>query len=566
MKPIVYIIAAIAFVLYTRLWGLLTVPPSLYWEEVALGYDAYSILHTGMDHHGNRFPIIAFESFGDWKPSLYFYYLVPFVWLFGLSDLAVRSGAVAVGIASALLIGVLARQLKLPAWLAIALVGLSPWAIQFSRAAWEVHLATLLLLAGLIGGVHTLKTGKGAWLVFSAAAFGFSMYAYHAARVIAPLSFELVLGLYLFQDSSARSPVKLLRNGLQKLAKIPSLWAAMAVMALFLVPLLLPALSGDQAVVSRFQSTSIFSDISIIEESNSLKDMSGNSLAARLLYHRYVLFGREILANIFSYTTLDYLVLRGDENLRHSTGFSGILNHIDILFLAAGLYVWIRNMNRYRALALAFVCISLIPASISTANPHALRTLSMYPVILLLIAQGIVAVYRRLKLALNSYARLDQPSAQRVAAGLLVVVYMANFMLFWRYYTKVYPVQAASEWQYGYAQLVSHLPTDRPVAVSRSYGRPAMYYWFYSQTPPAEVQSWEAQAKKEQSEFTSFKNIAFFSDVRSVALEGGTLIAGPPHEIEPLLAEYPDIFEDRKVEVRDKTGKVVWTLIGIREQ
>jgi hypothetical protein len=76
--------------LFLRTYRLDAVPASLYWEEVALGYDAYAILHTGKDAHGHAWPVTAFVSFGDYKPALYFYAIVPFLPLFGLSAWAVR--------------------------------------------------------------------------------------------------------------------------------------------------------------------------------------------------------------------------------------------------------------------------------------------------------------------------------------------------------------------------------------------------------------------------------------------------------------------------------------------
>jgi hypothetical protein len=39
-------------------------PPNLYVDEVANGYNAYSILKTGRDEYGKKFPL-SFRSFGD---------------------------------------------------------------------------------------------------------------------------------------------------------------------------------------------------------------------------------------------------------------------------------------------------------------------------------------------------------------------------------------------------------------------------------------------------------------------------------------------------------------------
>src|SRR6185369_8537483 len=72
-----------------RFWALGTNPPSLDWDEAALGYNAYSIMQTGRDEYGKSYPIIL-QSFGDYKPALYTYLTIPSVALFGLTPFAVR--------------------------------------------------------------------------------------------------------------------------------------------------------------------------------------------------------------------------------------------------------------------------------------------------------------------------------------------------------------------------------------------------------------------------------------------------------------------------------------------
>src|SRR3990167_8598168 len=81
------IIIGIASVL--RLWQLGKVPSSPDWDEVALGYNAYSILQTGRDEYGKFLPIVL-RSFDDYKPALYVYLAIPAIKLFGLNVFAVR--------------------------------------------------------------------------------------------------------------------------------------------------------------------------------------------------------------------------------------------------------------------------------------------------------------------------------------------------------------------------------------------------------------------------------------------------------------------------------------------
>ena len=68
-KIILIVILVLSAVL--RLYSLDEFPSGLNADEAAIGYNAYSLLRTGRDEHGNAWPIV-FKSFGDYKPGGYF--------------------------------------------------------------------------------------------------------------------------------------------------------------------------------------------------------------------------------------------------------------------------------------------------------------------------------------------------------------------------------------------------------------------------------------------------------------------------------------------------------------
>src|SRR6266404_9311757 len=90
-KNLVYITLGIIVLLAVllRLWQLGNVPPSPDWDEAALGYNAYSIMHTGRDEYGKFLPVVL-RSFDDYKPALYAYLTIPAISVFGLDTFAVR--------------------------------------------------------------------------------------------------------------------------------------------------------------------------------------------------------------------------------------------------------------------------------------------------------------------------------------------------------------------------------------------------------------------------------------------------------------------------------------------
>ena len=93
-----------------RLWQLGKVPSSPDWDEVALGYNSYSIMQTGRDEYGKFLPIIL-RSFDDYKPALYSYLTIPSILIFGLNVFAVRLPSAIFGILAVIATYFLVKEL-----------------------------------------------------------------------------------------------------------------------------------------------------------------------------------------------------------------------------------------------------------------------------------------------------------------------------------------------------------------------------------------------------------------------------------------------------------------------
>src|SRR3989344_8059833 len=111
-KLATYIILALVVIIgaFLRFYQLGINPPSLTWDEASLGYNAYSILQTGADEYGNKFPL-SIRSFDDYKPALYVYLIIPFIKIFDLNEFAVRLPAAIIGILSVISIYFLVKEL-----------------------------------------------------------------------------------------------------------------------------------------------------------------------------------------------------------------------------------------------------------------------------------------------------------------------------------------------------------------------------------------------------------------------------------------------------------------------
>ncbi|NCN50956.1 MAG: hypothetical protein COU67_00810 [Candidatus Pacebacteria bacterium CG10_big_fil_rev_8_21_14_0_10_44_54] len=511
--PVFLFISILALAVFFRAYKITENPPGLYWEEVALGYDAYSLLKTGADHHGNVLPLVALESFGDWKPALYAYTIIPFIWLFDLTALAVRLPSLLAGSSIVICSYFFAKRLGQNPLIAMGVTAIAPWAIHFSRAGWESHLATAFLLWGLYFGMCSIqKKIPVIRAMISVVLFGLALYTYHAARITVPL---IALGLLVYVVVKMRRKITFKDFISKNLSTVTGLFVATA---LFVLPFLQNL--NSPVLVQRGKETSIFTDITVIEESNQLRENSGDSLLSRILYHRYVLFGKEILKNYSSHFNLDFLFVSGDAQPRHATQFFGHLYHIELIFLLFGFVAWYQKRSGERLLLLFWLMISIIPGSITKASPHALRMLAGFPIFALLIAGGIEYLHREYKMWLGKSHKRFLPLFLLAVIG----AYLLELTAFWQHYSKIYPVVHAKEWQVGYPEMIGKLAEkmreypDLPAFVSRDMGRPAMYYWFYTKTDPKLVQAANDTAEKDQGEFLEFGRIRF---VRGLELSIG---------------------------------------------
>lgn len=530
---ILVIVLAMASVL--RLYHLDTNPPSPYWEETALGYDAFSIAKTGKDHHGNEYPLIAFPSFGDYKPSGYFYVLAPFIKVFGLSTLIVRLPSAIAGIIAVLMMYLLGKELwnERVGLVAAALFAISPWSLQFSRGGWEVNLALTFVL---IGTWLLCRARKHLWsLVVSVFFFVAAMYTYHAARVYAPFlgAIGALVLIHVWTKDSQKKYLALIRSRLNVL--LVSLIVALVAISPLLVNL------KSSSVSSRFDATSIFSDPSAVLASNKQIQLHGNTAVSRLVYHRFWFYGGMIVKNYVSHFSPQFLFQKGDGNLRHGTVAFGLLYPVDALFLVIALARLIVTKDRKVLLPVVSILLAGIAPSLVTPTPHALRFLFAAPGFVMLTAYGIVVATR--------HCRFNQLLLRR---AFVVLVYIIVAFTYLRYYHTVYPVKAASDWQYGYKELYALLHTEKKpgeaVYVTREQGRPAMYYLFLTSYDPATLQRAESTLPKDQLELLAVDDYHFVDAIPSTP----GLFATSPAKKDPQAREIGVI--------QDLSGKIVWSV------
>lgn len=434
----------LAFVL--RFYQLGTNPPSLYWDEASLGYNAFSIATTLHDEHGEFLPVTRFIAFGDYKPPGYIYAAAAAVKLFGLSEFSVRLPSALAGTLLVLLTYFLAKELKAPALLSSIFVAISPWALQFSRGAFEANLATLF--SGL--GILFFLRGK---YKISALTFALAMYTFNTHRVFVPLMIVALVAIF---------------RPLNK-----KLLVGFLLFVVLLIPLAQYGFTREARL--RFDEVSWANDLAPIELSNQRITTDGGNVIARIVHNRRVVYTLEFLKHYLDTVHPDFLFFKGDVNFRLSTQIVGELYLVDLPFLLAGIYFLIRHRTKASAVLFSWALLAPIPAAFARETPHALRTLNLLPVPQILVAIGL---------------------ARLVRLRWFVVALFGLFFGYYLYqYHLVYPLKYASSWQYGYKQAVAYVTANEAkydhISVTPLYGRPYIYFLFYQNFSPQKY--WESR-------------------------------------------------------------------------
>lgn len=533
MNKLLIVVVFIAVIL--RFYQLGVNPPSLTWDEASIGYNAYSILKTGGDEYGTKFPL-SMRSFDDYKPPLYIYFTVLSVGIFGLNEFSVRVPAAIIGVLSVIAIYFLVKEF-LQKWEektreSIALssaffLAISPWSLQFSRAAFEGNIGIFFLMLGVLFFLKSLRHGK--IILFSSIALVLSIYSYHSFRLLIPLLLFFVT-LFFWQE--------ILRKKVIFIIFFISL-------TLLTLPVYFSFLKAQDSG-SRLSMVTIFSDPSIIESSIKRMDYDNNKNQIGDIFHnRRIAYTLAIAKGYFDHFNPDFLFFHGDGGVQHHAVDMGMLYLWDLPFIMVGLYYLLNRRDRYIGVLFLLFLLAPFPSAITTGTPHPVRAIALMPGFHILAAVGFVAVSIRLL-------------SKKYLIGAIILFLIANFMYYLHQYYVHTPIEYGYFWQYGYKEAVSFAKENEGkfdrIIMTYSYDQPYIYYLFYNKIDPVWYQkNWDYNKTGLTDRFKrvvgkyEFRNIDYSRDS---ALQN-TLLIGTPDEI-PVNAKVIEIvkFPDGKVAFR----------------
>lgn len=199
-RPLVFGIVLLGFI--ARIWALYTLPPGLNQDEASIGYEAFSILHFGVDRNGLAYPVFLI-SWGSGQNALYAYMIMPFISALGLSPFSVRlpmalMGTITIAATATYVKTIAGRRASVAS---VVFLALSPWHIMMSRWGLEANALPFMFSLSLVWlskcfgeSASRAKT----WQVVTGFLFGVCMYAYGTAYFTIPLFLIITVGIYVF--------------------------------------------------------------------------------------------------------------------------------------------------------------------------------------------------------------------------------------------------------------------------------------------------------------------------------------------------------------------------------
>lgn len=502
-----------------RLVALDKYPAGLNADEAAIGYNAYSLLQTGKDEYGSVWPL-SFKSFGDYKPGLYFYFVMPSIAILGLNEWAVRIPSALFGIGTVILIYFLSKEIFKNNWIAICssfLLAICPWAIHFSRGGWESNAATFFITLGIWLFIKGLNSK---WFLFwSMVSFLASMYTYQSPRLVMPIMGCILFILY------KRNIVSMIR-----IIRARDKWIHSILLTLLIIPLIFQFTSGGGS--ERFQGLSFFSDTGATSRVDELRGehQDLNSLDAKLLHNKLTAYAPQFLSHYLDHFRGDFLFIRGDPLIRNKVPETGQFYLITALFLIVGLLSLVKRRVEHGKLLLVWILVAPLASAMTYQTPHALRSLNMVAPLIMVMALGLFGILGWLR----KFGKW-----QGVFIALLVLILSFEFVHYLESYYVHYPKRYPLSWEYGFSEMVEKLQKyesqyDKVIITDR-YDQPYILILFYEKYDPKKYQPQARLTERDKFNFGTIRNFDKY-EFRSIKPEevsssSGTLFIGTDSEI-----------------------------------
>ena len=442
-------------------------------DEYSQGYTAYSILKTGKDEWGVKFPITP-RAYGDYRSPLYTYLIIPSIYIFGLNEFSVRLPNAIYGALAILVLYFVVKELFNNDTLALIsslFLALSPWHICLSRGAFEANLTTLLLPLGIFFFLKAIKSEKTSTINFilSSIFFSLNIFSYYSPRFFTPICVLILVFVY-WKDFSRK-----------KGKSIFVLFFCAVVLGSLLM-----LLGG---VKTRVSDTSILNPTdkwgSLSERQYDAIFLGLPSKIERFFNNKITFSVNQFWKNYLGYFSFEFLFTKGASEATYGMiPGRGVLYLFELPFIFYTLFLLLKNKDRKLLTILLILVFSPVAASLAKGERAGNRSSTMIPFLQILSAYGLVSFYELCKK--KNYCRK------------LIFGFFLGFIVFFAFFMEDYifhaPKLNSIGMAYGWRQLVDYLNLEgmkyQRVVISKSFSEPQIALAFFQKLDPLLVQKY----------------------------------------------------------------------------
>lgn len=372
---------------FLRLYNLSNFPVGFHIDEASLGYNAYSLMLTGKDDNGNKFPLYV-DIFGDNRPSGYHFVDILPVKIFGLNEFATRLPGALFGVFSTIAIFVLTNSIfknRKISLISSFLLAVSPWNVSLSRASAETIIALFLIMLGFGLVILSIDRKRISYLSWGSLLLILSFFFYHTPRVFVPFLF-LTFCFYLYKT------VKINK------AQLKRIFVSAVIVSLFSFLLVFKVSGGT----GRFIQVSIFNSpgTKLVTAEQEREDGVSNVsvFTTRLFHNKVVSYSGTFFENYLTYFSGDFLFLNGGLPIWYKIPGIGLIYIVELPFILIGLFYLFAAKNPLFKFLLLWILISPITVSLTVDDvPNIQRAIVLFPALEICAAFGIYAFYNSFK-------------------------------------------------------------------------------------------------------------------------------------------------------------------------
>lgn len=174
---------------FARLIYIDIYPVGLNQDEGSAAYDAWSVANYGIGRNGESFPV-QFIAWGSGQNALYGYLMIPFIQIFGLTNLAIRLPMALVGCISLLVFYYFMKSAfgDKKAFVFTLIFAIFPWHLMKSRWGLESNLFPDLILWAIFAMYYGITCKKNWCIWISSIILGLSTYSYGTSYFFVPIA------------------------------------------------------------------------------------------------------------------------------------------------------------------------------------------------------------------------------------------------------------------------------------------------------------------------------------------------------------------------------------------